>query len=80
MREIKVVSGTNCRNCETLYEVVKLIVEKRNVDAKVEKVIDIREVLKYGVMETPLLIVDGELKHFGTPLPAPKDIEKFIME
>jgi len=44
----------------------------------VEKVVDVKEALKYGVMTTPLLVVDGELKYAGTPIPAPQEIEKLI--
>jgi len=78
MKKIQVISASNCKNCEILYEVVKKIVEKKGIEAQVEKVVDVKEALKYGVMTTPLLVVDGELKHAGTPLPAPQEIEKLI--
>jgi len=78
MKKIQVISASNCKNCEILYEVVKKIVEKKGIEAQVEKVVDVREALKHGVMTTPLLVVDGELKHAGTPLPAPQEIEKLI--
>lgn len=78
MKKIQVISASSCKNCEILYEVVKKIVESKGMDAEVEKVLDIREVAKYGVMTTPLLVVNGELKHAGTPLPAPQEIEKLI--
>lgn len=78
MKEIKVISANDCPNCKLLYDVVCSIVRGRSLDAKVEKVIDIKEVLKYGVMTTPLLVVNGELKHAGTPIPAPQKIEELI--
>ncbi|WP_164930710.1 thioredoxin family protein [Aquifex aeolicus] len=78
MKEIKILSGTNCQNCELLYQVVSEIVKRKGIDAKVEKVVDIQEVLKYGVMTTPVLVVDGEVKHVGTPIPAPQKIEELI--
>jgi len=78
VKKIQVISASNCKNCEILYEVVKKIVEKKGIEAQVEKVVDVREALKHGVMTTPLLVVDGELKHAGTPLPAPQEIEKLI--
>jgi len=80
MKKIQVISSSNCKNCELLYEVVNTIVKKKGVDAQVEKVLDVKEVVKYGVMTTPLLVVDGELKHAGTPIPAPQEIEKLITE
>lgn len=78
MKKIQVISASSCKNCEVLYDVVKKIVEKKGIEAQVEKILDIREVAKYGVITTPLLVVDGELKHAGTPLPAPQEIEKLI--
>ncbi len=78
MKEIKILSATNCNNCETLYQVVSKLVEKKGIDAKVEKVIDIQELVKYGVMTTPVLVVDGEVKHAGTPIPAPQTLEEMI--
>ena len=80
MKDIKVISASSCKNCEILYEVVKKLVEKKGIDAKVEKVVDMKEVLKFGVMTTPLLVVNGKLKHAGTPLPSPEEIEKLITE
>lgn len=79
MKEIKVVSASNCKNCEILYEVVSKIVKAKNIDAKVEKILDIKEVIKYGAMKTPILVVDGVVKHIGTPLPAPQELEKMII-
>ncbi|MEJ5172095.1 MAG: thioredoxin family protein [Hydrogenothermaceae bacterium] len=80
MKKIQIVSSSNCKNCELLYEVVSTIVKKKDIDAQVEKVVDIKEVVKYGVMTTPLLVVDGKLKHAGAPIPAPQQIEKLISE
>ncbi|MFN3871099.1 MAG: thioredoxin family protein [Aquificaceae bacterium] len=78
MRKIQIISASNCNNCELLYQVVSKIVEAKNIQAMVEKVIDIKEVLKYGVMTTPLLVVDGKLKHYGSPIPAPQKIEELL--
>ncbi|MCX7759862.1 MAG: thioredoxin family protein [Hydrogenothermaceae bacterium] len=80
MKKIQIVSSSNCKNCELLYEVVSTIVKKKGIDAQLEKVVDIKEVVKYGVMTTPLLVVDGKLKHSGAPIPAPQQIEKLISE
>ncbi|MFN3598271.1 MAG: thioredoxin family protein [Aquificaceae bacterium] len=67
MKRIQIISSLNCNNCELLYQVVSKIVETKNIQASVEKVIDIKEVLKYGVVATPLLVVDVKLKHYGSP-------------
>ncbi|MEZ0362044.1 MAG: thioredoxin family protein [Hydrogenobacter sp.] len=80
MKSIKIISASECTNCQLLYNAVSAIVRAKGLDARVEKVIDIKEVLRYGVMTTPLLVVDGKLKHAGTPIPAPQQIEKLLME
>ncbi len=80
MKNVQIISTSNCKNCELLYQIVSKIVEAKNLQATVEKVIDVKEVLKYGVMTTPLLVVDGKLKHFGAPIPAPQRIEELLME
>ncbi len=79
MKEIKILSTSdNCNNCEILYQVVCQIVKKKGIEAKVEKISDFRELAKYGLMTVPVLVVDGEVKHVGLPLPAPQEIEEMV--
>jgi predicted thioredoxin/glutaredoxin len=80
MKKIKVISATNCNNCELLYNVVSTIIKSKNIPAEVEKVVDVRELAKLGVMTTPVLVVDGKVKHAGAPIPAPQVVEKLITE
>jgi predicted DsbA family dithiol-disulfide isomerase len=80
MKDIKIISASNCGNCQLLYDVVSAIVKSKGIQANVEKVIDVREMAKYGVMKTPLLVVNGKLKHAGTPIPAPQTIEELITQ
>jgi predicted DsbA family dithiol-disulfide isomerase len=80
MKKVKVISATNCNNCELLYNVVSTIVKSKNIPAEVEKVVDVRELAKLGVMTTPVLVVDGKIKHTGAPIPAPQVVEKLITE
>ncbi|HLO90582.1 MAG TPA: thioredoxin family protein [Lentimicrobium sp.] len=56
--EVKVL-GTGCAKCKTLEKVTREAVEKYHIDANVTKVEDITEIMKYGVMVTPALVVDG---------------------
>ena len=80
MKRIQIISASNCNNCELLYNVVNNIVKSKNIQAEVQKVIDVRELAKYKAMKTPVLVVDGKVKHVGTPIPAPQIIEKLITE
>ena len=59
------VLGTGCRRCVALKENAEQAVEKLGVEAAVEKIEDINEIVKYGVMSTPALAVDGEVKVTG---------------
>jgi small redox-active disulfide protein 2 len=58
--DIKIL-GTGCPKCKTLEKLTREVVEKNGVDATVGKVEDIMEIMKYGVMSTPALVVDGKV-------------------
>ena len=59
------VLGTGCARCNTTEEIVKQAVLDSGIEAEVVKVKDIREIAKYGVMVTPAVVIDGELKSVG---------------
>ncbi len=48
MKDIKIISASNCGNCQLLYDVVSAIVKSKGIQANVEKVIDVREMAKYN--------------------------------
>lgn len=62
--EIKVL-GTGCANCKKLEENVVEALASLNLNVDVEKVQDFKEIAKYGVMRTPALVVNGEVKIVG---------------
>jgi len=63
--EIKVL-GTGCAKCEQLYETTRSALEQAGMDpGQVVKVVDIDEILAHGVMMTPALVIDGEVKSTG---------------
>lgn len=59
------VLGTGCAKCKTLYENAKRAVEESGKSAEVVKVEDIPKIMSYGVMSTPALVIDGEVKFSG---------------
>ena len=59
------VLGTGCAKCKTLNENVKKALEESGNNAEVVKVEDIPSIMKYGVMSTPALVVDGQVKFSG---------------
>lgn len=56
-KSIKVL-GTGCPKCQSMTGVVKNVVEENNIDATIEKVEDIMEIMKFNVMTTPALVID----------------------
>ncbi len=67
--EIKVL-GTGCAGCKALEATVREVVAEMNIDATVEKVEDIMEILNYNVMRTPAVVVDGKVVSSGKKLSA----------
>jgi len=58
--EIKIL-GSGCSKCKTLEKLTRDVVEKNGIDATVTKVEDIYQIMRYGVMTTPALVVDGKV-------------------
>ena len=69
MVSVKIL-GTGCKKCQTLEAKVRDLVSVNNIEASVEKVTDIQEMVRYGIMMTPGLIINEKVKSFGT---IPKD-------
>lgn len=76
--EIKVL-GPGCANCHTMEQLAKTAVKELGMDAKIEKISEIREIMKY-TMSTPGLVVNGKLKHSGKPLPNIEKVKALIRE
>jgi small redox-active disulfide protein 2 len=64
MAKIQIL-GTGCAKCKKLTENVEAAVKETGAAAEIEKVTDIREIVKMGVMTTPALVVDGKVKSAG---------------
>ena len=59
------VLGTGCAKCKNLYENAKKALEESGKSAEIVKVEDIPSIMKYGVMSTPVLVIDGQVKCSG---------------
>lgn len=62
--EIKIL-GAGCANCKKLEENTKEALKALGMDVSVEKVQDFKDIAKYGVMRTPALVVNGDVKVAG---------------
>jgi small redox-active disulfide protein 2 len=71
------VLGTGCKKCKTLETNVKEAVANAGIEATVEKVEDVQQIIAYGVMSTPALVIDEKVVSKGKVLKA-KDIEKLF--
>jgi len=71
------VLGTGCAKCAKLKEHADTAVSELGIDASVEKVEDIMEITKFGVMMTPALAVDGVVKVVGK-VPSVEEIKGYL--
>lgn len=71
------VLGTGCSKCKKMENNIHLAVSEMGSDATVEKVEDVMEIMKYGVMGTPALVIDEEVKTVGKVLTV-EQIKKYL--
>ena len=71
------VLGTGCAKCTQLYDNVKKALELAGKAAEVVKVQDMLTIMKYGVMSTPALVIDGKVKFYGK-LASPDEIRGML--
>ena len=75
--DIKIL-GTGCPKCKQLEKLTREVVEQNHIDANVSKVEDIMEIMKYGVMATPALVVNNKVVLKGR-LPSANEIKNLLM-
>jgi small redox-active disulfide protein 2 len=71
------VLGTGCKKCVSLKENVETALKELGVEADVQKIEDINEIVTFGVMSTPALVVDGEVKIVGK-VASPEEIKSVL--
>jgi small redox-active disulfide protein 2 len=71
------ILGTGCAKCEKLKKNVEQAIQELGVEAQVEKVTDIMKITSFGVMMTPALAVDGQVKVVGK-IATPEEIKAFL--
>lgn len=64
MMNIKILGG-GCANCKRLEQITRKVAEDNHIMAEFDHVTDYAEIMKYGVMSTPALVVDGKVLSSG---------------
>ena len=73
------VLGTGCPKCKKMYENTETAIKDLGICADLEKVQDLKAIMNFGVMVTPALAIDGEVKVAGR-IPSVEDIKKLVQE
>lgn len=73
------ILGTGCKKCKSLEENTREAIDEMGIEAEIIKVEDFKEIMKFGVMTTPALVVDEKVLSFGKVLKT-KEIKKLLGE
>ena len=76
MKNIKVL-GTGCANCKTVAKLIMAVAEEKGIAIELEKVEEIREIMSFGILATPGVVVDGQVVHSGG-IPSREKIEQWL--
>ncbi len=76
MKKVQIL-GTGCPKCRQLYEAAQRAAAELGIECELEKVTDVNDILAFGVMMTPALVVDGTVKVVGK-VPAPEEMLKYL--
>lgn len=77
MKKLQIL-GTGCPKCKTLTEQAERAASELGIAYEMEKVTDVREIMRFGVMATPALAVDGVVKVAGK-VPSPEEIKRLLL-
>jgi len=76
MKKIQIL-GTGCPKCIKLTANAEEAAKQAGIDFEIEKVMDIKKIMDFGVMMTPALAIDGQVKSVGKVL-SPEEIKKLL--
>jgi small redox-active disulfide protein 2 len=78
MKEITVL-GTGCANCKNTITLLEAVAHEKGLAIHVEKVEDIQDIMRYGIMSTPGVVIDGAVVHAGG-VPSRSKVEGWLAE
>ena len=73
------ILGTGCPKCKTLERLTREVVDQNRIEATITKVEDIVEIMKYGIMSTPALVVDEKVEIKGR-VPSIDEIKRILIK
>lgn len=76
MKNIKVL-GSGCANCKATYARIEKAAQEKGIEFSLEKVEDMAQIMSYGIMSTPGVVINGEVVHAGG-VPDRKKIESWL--
>ena len=78
MKNVKVL-GSGCRNCEITAKAIAQAAKEAGVEIELEKVTDLAQIMSFGVMSTPGVVIDGKVVHAGG-IPGPDQIRAWVRD
>jgi small redox-active disulfide protein 2 len=76
MKNIKVL-GTGCANCRNTIRLIEAVALDRGIEIHVDKVEEMRDIMRYGVMSTPGVVIEGQVVHAGG-VPSRQKVEGWL--
>lgn len=76
MKKVEIL-GVGCPKCKFVGKRVKEIIEELGIDVEIKEITDMSKIMEYGVMATPAVVVDGDVKSEGRT-PTREEIEKWL--
>jgi len=74
--DVKVL-GTGCANCKATVALIEQVAQAKGVSVQVQKVEELRDIMSFGVMSTPGVVIDGKVVHAGG-IPSRDKIEQWL--
>ena len=71
------IYGSGCSKCKKTEEIVRQVVNELNIKAEISKIEDLQKIIDKGIMMTPAVAIDGEIKILGR-VPSTQDVKKIL--
>lgn len=78
MKDIKVL-GPGCANCKATIKLIEQVAQEKGVAVTLQKIEEMRDIVGYGIMSTPGVVIDGKVVHAGG-IPGRDKIEQWLSQ